>query len=156
MVWFTLLIVVTIVFKCFNSQCLQCVLRYFEWHSLCTCTCNTFSILIVSFQTLWHAYVWNYCCIFVTACKCIVFWMKIFNNDDLISCRMSPPLWSQMSIVTSFLDHVIIPSFDPLEPIHWPCVPQLRCPPPPRTHDPKDHVSSLGSHVPSTRGWIQR
>ena len=37
---------------------------------------------------------------------------------DLISCRMSPPLWSQMSIVTSFLDHVIIPSFDPLESIH--------------------------------------
>ena len=31
---------------------------------------------------------------------------------------MSPPLWSQMSIVTSFLDDVIIPSFDPLKSIH--------------------------------------
>ena len=50
--------------------------------------------------------------------------MKIFNNDesDLIPCRMSQPLWSQMSIVTSFLDYVIIPSnaCDPLglESIH--------------------------------------
>ena len=29
---------------------------------------------------------------------------------------MSPPLWSQMSIVTSFFDHVIIPSFDAWNP----------------------------------------
>ena len=31
---------------------------------------------------------------------------------------MSPPLWSQMSILTTFLGHVIIPSFDPLKSIH--------------------------------------
>ena len=59
----------------------------------------------------------------------LYFECKIFNNDDSISCRMSPTLWSQMSIVTTFLDHVIVYyTFDHLIPSWHPSTVDIMIP----------------------------